>query len=247
MALRKIIKHGPTRWLSLHNCVTRLLEQWEPLTAFFTSEKSSTGTATARLNRICGFFDDPASQLYTLFLRYVLPKFINANLLLQKEEPVIHLMRRRLHEVATDLLVAFVKPSAITKCENIYTLEHQRRSKQKDREDLQIGEDARSYLEKSEAMVSAIQPSPTSMRMCGHSIHPLWLMSSPKCPSKGTLLSMQKCLISASGAKSPLPALGSGPLSLSASGPLVAWMSLKQNSASTKLILKLRSLIERSE
>ena len=148
VALRKIIKHGPTRWLSLHNCVTRLLEQWEPLTAFFTSEKSSTGTATARLNRICGFFDDPASQLYTLFLRYVLPKFINANLLLQKEEPVIHLMRRRLHEVATDLLVAFVKPSAITKCENIYTLEHQRRSKQKDREDLQIGEDARSYLEK---------------------------------------------------------------------------------------------------
>ena len=148
VALRKIIKHGPTRWLSLHNCVTRLLEQWEPLTAFFTSEKSSTGTATARLNRICGFFDDPASQLYTLFLRYVLPKFINANLLLQKEEPVIHLMRCRLHEVATDLLVAFVKPSAITKCENIYTLEHQRRSKQKDREDLQIGEDARSYLEK---------------------------------------------------------------------------------------------------
>ena len=139
VALRKILKHGPTRWLSLHNCVTRLLEQWEPLTAFFTSEKSSTGTATARLNRICGFFDDPASQLYTLFLRYVLPKFINANLLLQKEEPVIHLMRRRLHEVATDLLVAFVKPSAITKCENIYTLEHQRRSKQKDREDLQQG------------------------------------------------------------------------------------------------------------
>ena len=50
-------------------------------------------------------------------------------------------------------------------------------------------------------MLSATQPSPTSMRMCGHSIHPLWLMSSLKCPSKGMLLNMQKCLISASGAK----------------------------------------------
>ena len=32
--LHKIIKHGSTRWLSLQNCIDRLIEQWEPLQTF---------------------------------------------------------------------------------------------------------------------------------------------------------------------------------------------------------------------
>lgn len=34
----KILKHCSTRWLSLESCVTRLLEQWLPLTHFFDKE-----------------------------------------------------------------------------------------------------------------------------------------------------------------------------------------------------------------
>ncbi|GFN82609.1 hypothetical protein PoB_000911500 [Plakobranchus ocellatus] len=36
--LHAILKHGPTQWLSLNNCVIRLLEQWEPLKAYFAAE-----------------------------------------------------------------------------------------------------------------------------------------------------------------------------------------------------------------
>ena len=36
--LHKIIKHGSTRWLSLQNCIDRLIKQWKPLQKFFASE-----------------------------------------------------------------------------------------------------------------------------------------------------------------------------------------------------------------
>lgn len=36
--VRKILKHVPTRWLSLGRCLTRLLEQWQPLVSFFLNE-----------------------------------------------------------------------------------------------------------------------------------------------------------------------------------------------------------------
>ncbi|GFN84469.1 serine/threonine-protein kinase tbk1-like [Plakobranchus ocellatus] len=48
--------------------------------------------------------------------------------------------------MATDLLLQFVKQKAISEASNLYILEFQRRSRQKDRADLMIGEAARSYL-----------------------------------------------------------------------------------------------------
>ncbi|KAL3244110.1 hypothetical protein MRX96_047301 [Rhipicephalus microplus] len=36
--VRNILKHVPTRWLSLGRCLTRLLEQWQPLVSFFLNE-----------------------------------------------------------------------------------------------------------------------------------------------------------------------------------------------------------------
>ena len=36
--VKKILKYCSTRWLSLGQCVTRLLDQWEPLTVFFAAE-----------------------------------------------------------------------------------------------------------------------------------------------------------------------------------------------------------------
>ena len=35
----KILKHVQTRWLSLRQCISRLLDQWEPLQQFFEAEK----------------------------------------------------------------------------------------------------------------------------------------------------------------------------------------------------------------
>ncbi|KAH6947531.1 hypothetical protein HPB50_019664 [Hyalomma asiaticum] len=37
-AVWKILKHVPMQWLSLGKCLTRLLEQWQPLVSFFLIE-----------------------------------------------------------------------------------------------------------------------------------------------------------------------------------------------------------------
>ncbi|GFN92215.1 connexin 27.5 [Plakobranchus ocellatus] len=55
-------------------------------------------------------------------------------------------VRDRLQDVATDLLLRFVKLKAISEASNLYNLEFHRRSRQKDRADLMIGEAARFYL-----------------------------------------------------------------------------------------------------
>ena len=39
---RKTLKHVSTRWLSLGQCTTRLVEQWEPLAEFFKEEDAKT-------------------------------------------------------------------------------------------------------------------------------------------------------------------------------------------------------------
>ena len=107
---------------------------------FFFAEANTHGAkATDRLKLIVGYFQDKTSKLYAHFLSYSLPIFTNANLLVQKEELVLHLLQARLHDVATDLLVAFVKPSVTAHASNLYQIEHHHLSKQKERAEPAIG------------------------------------------------------------------------------------------------------------
>ena len=45
---KKILKHVSTRWLSLTQCIDRLLTQWEPLKLFFKDEVKSSVTKTVK-------------------------------------------------------------------------------------------------------------------------------------------------------------------------------------------------------
>ena len=150
-SIRKFLKHGPTRWLSLINSVNRLIDLWDSLQAFFAAEVGEKKDSNDRAVRAHTFLQSSSSKLYALFLSYTLPIFTEANTFLQKEDTVLHLMQNKLHDVITDLLVRFVKPSAISKAENLYLIEHSHRSKQKDREDLMIGERTRAFLEAGKA------------------------------------------------------------------------------------------------
>eukprot|EP00057_Strongylocentrotus_purpuratus_P015562 XP_011670036.1 PREDICTED: SCAN domain-containing protein 3-like [Strongylocentrotus purpuratus] len=48
----KIIKHVSTRWLSLGQCITRLLEQWDAILPFFEGERKKTsGTKRQRVTQ----------------------------------------------------------------------------------------------------------------------------------------------------------------------------------------------------
>lgn len=143
--LAKILKHGPTRWLSLFECITRLIEQWPALEAYFNKD---SGNSTDRQRRIKGFFSNPMSKAYCLFLKNIMPLFLKSNVFLQKEEPVFHKMQESLQNIIVELLIKFVKPKVISECENIFEIQHNVKANQKHRQDVVLGAEVREYLTK---------------------------------------------------------------------------------------------------
>ena len=125
-----------------------------PLLQFFNTEMGSK--ATERLKRIALFLNQDTS---------------NVNLPFHCEDPVLHLLQGKLQDVATDLLVAFVKPSVISEAKNLFKIEHDRQSKQKDRKELVIGEATREYLKK--CMLAGLSKKSESAFFEGMSVWPI--------------------------------------------------------------------------
>ncbi|XP_050717436.1 uncharacterized protein LOC126999147 [Eriocheir sinensis] len=79
----KLLHPSQTRWLSLHMVVSRLLEQYDALTLYFT-EAAFTESLHACQN-ILEKLKHPLTKLYFLFLDFVLPYFNSLNKLMQSE------------------------------------------------------------------------------------------------------------------------------------------------------------------
>ena len=75
-----IIKHCPTRWLSLLRCVGRYLNQLEGLLSFFRSSSEETCKVRSILSRL----ENPLLKPLLLFLSYILPSMDRFNRVFQK-------------------------------------------------------------------------------------------------------------------------------------------------------------------
>lgn len=105
----KLLHTFQTRWLSLHQAVSRVLEQWRPLTLYFSSRVIEERLVSVQ--QIADRLNDPAVLCYFSFLDYVLPKFNKLNLLFQSTNPTIHLLHESLTDLYLSLLTAFCFPS----------------------------------------------------------------------------------------------------------------------------------------
>ncbi|KAE8746828.1 hypothetical protein FOCC_FOCC006465, partial [Frankliniella occidentalis] len=99
--LLKIKKVSATRWLVLHPCVVRILENWVPLQQYFRSvvledSKGKDQEAAALLKE----FDNPYTKAYMYFLKYTLEYFNKMNGLFQNEKTLVH----KLKEYSVSLL-----------------------------------------------------------------------------------------------------------------------------------------------
>lgn len=113
----KILKHVNTRWLSLGPCISRLLEQWEPLSALFLELKEQTSKSTSsKADSILSKLLDDEVKAYALFLQNIVTVYEKANGVLQSEEPLIHKSRDILLSVIQDLSLRFVKPAVLSSC-----------------------------------------------------------------------------------------------------------------------------------
>lgn len=123
---KNIIKHCPTRWLSLSTCLDRLIENWDALKTFFKNELGSTASISKSRkdddstvpkekvpDKMLKFLQSPTNRLYCLFLQYAIKPFIITNLKLQEEAPQIHILQRTIRTLLNDVLCRLVAPWAM--------------------------------------------------------------------------------------------------------------------------------------
>lgn len=84
----KLLKLSQTRWLSLEQCVLRLLEQWPALTSYFNSipENAKVRSIKAGLT--------PINKAYFLLTQHGLKEINKLNILFQSEKPLVHVVHR---------------------------------------------------------------------------------------------------------------------------------------------------------
>lgn len=108
----KLLHVSQTRWLSLHGAVVRVLEQWEPLTFYFSNKHLEDRLTSSQ--SIYDGLQDPSVHIYFQFLDFILPHFNNFDKLFQKTEPTIHLLYKKCRILYSDILRCYYMPSKVT-------------------------------------------------------------------------------------------------------------------------------------
>jgi hypothetical protein len=96
--------------------------------------------------RVHAALTDPKTKLFCLFLQTTTPVFNAMNLLLQNDQPQMHLLLTKCVDLLTDLLVKFIKPAAIAST-NSMDIDYEMRENQKHRDSIVIGNQTREYLD----------------------------------------------------------------------------------------------------
>lgn len=90
----KLLHPCATRWLSLHNAVVRLIDQWHPLKLYFSKIVLEKRLSSVEKNHES--LQDPSVFCYIAFLNYILPHINSVNVLFQSRGPTLHLLHDKL-------------------------------------------------------------------------------------------------------------------------------------------------------
>ena len=101
--------------------------------------------AERKVEGIFNFVRSPTNKLYVLFLNYTVHVYDEVLRNLQCEDPKIHVQRRSLHKLLRNILVRFVKPSAMFgKC--VDEVQYSVRYNQKANNELVIREACQNFM-----------------------------------------------------------------------------------------------------
>ncbi|XP_067217224.1 zinc finger BED domain-containing protein 5-like [Linepithema humile] len=109
----KILKLSNTRWLVLHKCVVRLLNNWEVLKNFFILAVVEDKLKSAEI--ILNQLNDNCIKAYLLFLKYSLNFFNEFNALFQARKVLIHTLFENSQQLIREIAQNFIIPEAL-KC-----------------------------------------------------------------------------------------------------------------------------------
>ena len=87
-----------------------------------------------KYEKVCCIYElltDPATKLYCFFREATIPIFNTMNLLLQRDEPCIHILHDTCVQLLTDLYVRFVRADAIMKAASVFKVNYKEKKPQK--------------------------------------------------------------------------------------------------------------------
>uniref|UniRef100_H2ZYM9 DUF4371 domain-containing protein n=1 Tax=Latimeria chalumnae TaxID=7897 RepID=H2ZYM9_LATCH len=147
--IRKVLKHVSTQWLSMSYTLKRILEIWDGLRCYFLTHYDDDDTdepGPSKRQKTNGREGDlsgarePIYKLYVLFLHAIIPRFDAFNILLQREDPMIHRLQPAMMKLYQELLGCLMKPSVIMENkDDLLAIEVTAEDLQKSNADLFIG------------------------------------------------------------------------------------------------------------
>ena len=112
-----VLKHLLVCWLSSEKCAVRVLKKFPSLRSYCLSEHFSDG----RFQRLNEWFSDPLLKPTFLFTQATISIFTNFNLLLQSEEPTLHILKSSIERLGRKIANRIVKPSFLKNITAILT------------------------------------------------------------------------------------------------------------------------------
>lgn len=103
----KLVHPSTTRWISIIECVKRVLKNFQALKMFFKVEETFNKVSSAM--QIVEWFENPLNKLYLEFLEFALPLFTNLNLEMQSEKTKIHIIYQRISLAFKTILSNFIR------------------------------------------------------------------------------------------------------------------------------------------
>lgn len=139
----KILQPSQTRWLSLHKCVDRILDQWDVLKQLFTLAQFEDKNPVAKL--IYQEMQNPYNKAYMCFLQFILPLINSFNAFFQSDKVLIF----KIYEESTRFIRVICSKFLKTECyiNNLFDkLDFKNPSHILPNDQICIGEDTRTVL-----------------------------------------------------------------------------------------------------
>ena len=108
---------GQTRWLSLEQCVSRMLEQWDALTLHFSSIVAEKRNPSYVTDSILQNSKNPFIKAQMKFLQVQLHRKNEFNTSFQSDQPLLHALHEKVCQLLKELMSDFVKLDVIRNCD----------------------------------------------------------------------------------------------------------------------------------
>ena len=140
----RILKHCPTRWLSLEKVVNRTLSHLPALKSYFASHKDVE--KTGKVKSIHDKLHDLLISLILNFLAFIVHHINKFNVIFQTEQCMIGDLLPEMDRLLRTFTVKLVQMRCIESCLNLKEVDFKTRENQHQHDKLAVGMNARSLL-----------------------------------------------------------------------------------------------------